>query len=105
MFFFNKQPTDNQNRPPSQNEERLILELRKLSSADVEIGLSDSQPNQVKLFNTSFLDIPSDNEITNEELTLLQVLRFMKFGMAKIHVESGQWTGELLPETHITVKF
>lgn len=104
ISIFGKKPEQNINRPVSEKEQNLIMELRKLSSADVEIGLLDSQPDHIKLFNASFLDVPDDSEMTNEERMLLQILRYMKFGTCKIHVEAGQFSGELLPETHIRVK-
>lgn len=105
MFnFFGKTQDNNLNRKPSEKEQNLILELRKISSADVEISLSDNQPVSMKMFNALFLETPIDCELTNEELMLLQVLRFMKFGMARIRIVDGQFTGELEPETHISVK-
>lgn len=86
----------------AERDQNLIAKLRSLQSGRVRITIHGGVPTYCDVYNAVFIEgvIPAV-PLTNEELTMLKLIRVIGHGELETNINFGIWDGNLGPSTHI----
>lgn len=102
FFGLTIEKIDDPQTSTAERDQNLIAKLRSLQSGRVKITIHNGSPTYLDVYQAVFIEgaIPAV-QVTNEELTMLKLIKVIGHGVLETNINFGIWDGSLGTDTHI----